>query len=126
MKNLTRILLIDDEPEFRFLIKTDLENEGFEVLEAADGFAGIKLALSENPDLILLDLNMPEPDGHQVFRMIRDHDLLRDIPVIILTTGDDINDRLRQTTEVADDHIAKSLDPKERIARIRSILARNR
>lgn len=126
MNKLSKLLLIDDESEFRFLIKTDLENEGFEVLEAADGLTGINLALSEKPDLILLDLNMPDPDGYQVLTLIRAHDRLQDIPVIILTTGDNINDRLRQTTDGADDHIAKSLDPKERTARIRSILAKER
>ena len=122
MQRVYKILLIDDESEFRFLIKTDLENEGFEVLEAADGHSGIEMALEKNPDLILLDLNMPEPDGYQVYKMIRKHDLLRHLPVIILTTGDEINDRLRQATDDVNDFIAKSLDPKERTVRIRAVL----
>lgn len=124
MKKTTKLLIIDDEAESRFLIKTDLENEGFHVLEAADGITGIELAVSEKPDLILLDLNMPEPDGYQVYKMIRNHDVVRHLPVIMLTAGEEIIDRYHQLANPADDYIGKGLDPKERTARIRAVLGK--
>ena len=126
MTKVFKILLIDDEDEFRFLIKTDLENEGFQVFEAADGLTGIERAVIDQPDLILLDLNMPEPDGQQVYEMIKNDKRIGQIPVIILTTGDDLSEHYSQLMTQADDYIGKAVDPKERSARIRTILAKKR
>ena len=119
------LLLIDDESQFRFMTKMDLESDGFTVFEAANGIDGIDIMRSENPDLVLLDLNMPEPDGHKVCDMIKNDDSLRHIPVIILTTSDDLNDKLRRLDGGADDYITKGIDPKERAARIRAVIRRN-
>ena len=119
------LLLIDDEGHFRFMTKMSLEADGFRVQEAASGPAGIELAHQTPPDLVLLDLNMPEPDGHEVCEMIKSDNALRHIPVIILTTSDDLNDKLRRLDGGADDYITKSVDPKERAARIRAVIRRN-
>jgi len=125
MKEKYHLLLIDDESEFRYLTKLDLENEGFSVIEAADGGEGLALMRSQKPDLVLLDLNMPDPDGHKICDMIRNDETLRNMPVIILTTSDDLNDKLRRLDGGADDYITKSIDPKERVARIRAVIRRN-
>jgi len=125
MEEKYHLLLIDDESEFRYLTKLDLENEGFVVSEAVDGLEGIEMIRSIQPDLVLLDLNMPDPDGHKVCDMIREDEELRNTPVIVLTTSDDLNDKLKRLEGGADDYITKSIDPKERAARIKSVLRRN-
>jgi diguanylate cyclase (GGDEF)-like protein len=120
-----QLLLIDDEAQFRFMTRMGLEAHGFRVLEAADGIEGINLARTKRPDLVLLDLNMPDPDGHQVCDMIKNDHELAEIPVIILTTSADLNDKLRRLDSGADDYITKSIDPEERSARIRAAIRRN-
>jgi diguanylate cyclase (GGDEF)-like protein len=120
-----KLLLIDDEAQFRFMTKMGLESNGFTVLEAADGNEGLKILAKEKPDLVLLDLNMPEPDGHKVCDLIKGDESLKHIPVIILTTSDDLSDKLNRLEGGADDYITKSADPKERAARIRTVIRRN-
>jgi diguanylate cyclase (GGDEF)-like protein len=120
-----KLLLIDDEAQFRFMTKMGLESNGFTVLEAADGNEGLKILAAEKPDLVLLDLNMPEPDGHKVCDIIKSDESLKHIPVIILTTSEDLSDKLNRLEGGADDYITKSADPKERAARIRTVIRRN-
>ena len=99
------LLLIDDEEQFRFMTKLGLEANGFTVLEAADGNEGLQVLRSAKPDLVLLDLNMPKPDGHEVCDMIKNDDSLRHFPVIILTTSEDLNDKLQRLDGGADDYV---------------------
>ena len=120
-----KLLLIDDEAQFRFMTKMGLEANGFTVLEANDGKQGLEMLGRERPDLVLLDLNMPDPDGHKVCDIIKNDDSLRHIPVIILTTSEDLSDKLRRLEGGADDYITKTTDPKERAARIRAVIRRN-
>jgi diguanylate cyclase (GGDEF)-like protein len=120
-----KLLLIDDEAQFRFMTKLGLEANGFTVLEASDGNEGLEILKSERPDLVLLDLNMPEPNGHSVCDIIKNDDSLRHMPVIILTTSEDLSDKLRRLEGGADDYITKTTDPKERAARIRATIRRN-
>ena len=120
-----KLLLIDDEAQFRFMTKMGLESNGFTVLEASDGKEGLKILATEKPDLVLLDLNMPEPDGHKVCDIIKSDESLKHIPVIILTTSDELSDKLNRLEGGADDYITKSADPKERAARIRAVIRRN-
>jgi diguanylate cyclase (GGDEF)-like protein len=119
------LLLIDDEAQFRFMTKMGLEANGFKVIEAADGKEGLEILSKEKPDLVLLDLNMPEPDGHKVCDMIKNNESTRQIPVIILTTSEELSDKLSRLDGGADDYITKSTDPKERAARIRAVIRRN-
>jgi diguanylate cyclase (GGDEF)-like protein len=119
------LLLIDDEAQFRFMTKLGLEANGFKVLEAADGNEGLKILSKQRPDLVLLDLNMPDPDGHKVCDIIKNDESLRQLPVIILTTSEDLSDKLRRLEGGADDYITKTIDPKERAARIRAVIRRN-
>ena len=125
MEEKYHLLLIDDEAEFRYLTKLDLENEGFTVSEADNGNEGLEMIRSLKPDLVLLDLNMPDPDGHEVCDVIRQDEELRTTPVIVLTTSDDLNDKLKRLDGGADDYITKAIDPKERVARIKAVLRRN-
>jgi diguanylate cyclase (GGDEF)-like protein len=120
-----RILLIDDEPDFLFMTGRSLENSGFDIQTAHDGREGLNLIRGNPPDLVLLDLNMPEPDGHQVCEMIKSDNTLQNIPVIILTASDDLSDKLRRLEGGADDYITKYTDQRELEARIRAVIRRN-
>ena len=120
-----KLLLIDDEAQFRFMTRMGLEANGFTVLEASDGNKGLEILRRERPDLVLLDLNMPDPDGHKICDLIKNDDSFRHIPVIILTTSEDLNDKLQRLEGGADDYITKTTDPKERAARIRAVIRRN-
>lgn len=126
MPDKLRILLIDDEDQFRFLTGMSLKNSGFELIEAANGEEGLKLIRSARPDLVLLDLNMPEPDGHEVCDRIKSDISLRSIPVIILTASDDLSDKLKRIRGGADDYITKYADYKELEARIHMVVRRNK
>ena len=86
-----KILAIDDENDVLLIIKTALKGEGYEVNTASNGFDGLALAEDMHPDLILLDLRMPEMDGMEVLERLRDNDKTQDIPVIILTGISDKN-----------------------------------
>jgi len=125
MEEQYKLLLIDDEAQFRFMTKLGLEANGFSVLEANDGNEGLKILKSESPDLVLLDLNMPDPDGHKVCDIIKSDESYSHVPVIILTTSEDLSDKLRRLEGGADDYITKTTDPKERAARIRAVIRRN-
>ncbi len=120
-----RILLIDDEADFLFMTGTVLEKSGFEVTTAGDGNSGIQQARGNPPDLVLLDLNMPEPDGHQVCEMFKHDSNLQNIPVIILTASDDLSDKLSRLEGGADDYVTKYTDQRELEARIRAVIRRN-
>ncbi len=80
-----RILAIDDENDVLLIIKTALKSEGFEVITAGNGFDGLAVAEDQKPDLILLDLMMPEMDGMEVLKRLKENDQTDQIPVIILT-----------------------------------------
>ncbi len=125
MEDQYKLLLIDDEEHFRFMTRMGLEADGFIVNEAANGIEGIEKLRTEKTDLVLLDLNMPDPDGHKICDLIKNDNSLKFIPVIILTTSDDLNDKLRRLDGGADDYITKDIDPQERAARIRAVIRRN-
>jgi len=120
-----RLLLIDDEEDFLFMTGTALEKSDFEIHTARSGMTGLKMIRSNPPDLVLLDLNMPEPDGHQVCEMIKSDNNLQNIPVIILTASDDLSDKLRRLEGGADDYVTKYTDQRELEARIRAVIRRN-
>jgi len=125
MEKQIQIVLIDDEDDFLFMTQKSLEQNGFEVRVAEGGRAGLELITNHKPDVVLLDLNMPEPDGHQVCDIIKNDPVLHFIPVIILTASDDISDKLKRLDGGADDYITKYTDPRELEARIRSVVRRH-
>jgi DNA-binding response OmpR family regulator len=115
------ILIVDDEPKIVDLARDYLEHAGFAVLTAADGRAGLALVRTRTPDLLVLDLGIPEPDGLDVIRAIR-HD--SNLPIVVLTARDDELDKLVGLELGADDYITKPFSPRELVARVKAVLRR--
>ncbi len=123
---MTRILVIDDEIELLQMVRVMLERAGFEVFTSADGADGIEKTRQLRPDLVLLDLMMPEVDGFQVLQAIRNDPLLSDTPVLVLTARAQSVDREAALAARADDYLAKPISQKELLDRIQEVLNRRR
>jgi len=125
MESKKKVLLIDDEKDFCFFVKGNLENTGeFEVIATSSGKKGIKLACEEKPDLILLDLNMPEMSGSEVAQSLRDRSETKKIPLIFLTaliTEDEMGSESMANIG-GYNYIAKPVTTKELVAVIKKIL----
>ena len=117
-----RILIVDDEPEMVRGLEDNLRFEGYQTISAADGERALALALSEAPDLIVLDLMMPGLSGWDVCRTLRERGL--DIPVIMLTARGEEADQVRGLEMGADDYVTKPFSLRELLARIRAVLRR--
>jgi two-component system alkaline phosphatase synthesis response regulator PhoP len=115
------ILVVDDKASVRNLVREYLEAEGFKVFVAANGREALYSARQEKPDLILLDIMMPEMDGHDFIRVYRKE---RDTPIILLTAKLDESDKVIGLGLGADDYITKPFSLKELVARIRAVLRR--
>jgi two-component system, cell cycle response regulator DivK len=105
-----KILYIEDSPSNRLLVKRILLVEGYEVLEAGDGFEGIEVARRERPDLILMDMNLPDVDGYEMTRRIRDSADLADIPVVAMTANVMQGDREKTLAAGCVGYIPKPID----------------
>lgn len=114
-----KILVIDDEESILDLIRMNLILENYEVVTATDGKSGMAMLKKEKPDFIILDIMLPDIDGFSVLQEIRNTD--RDIPVIMLTAKNQINDKLTGLHLGADDYITKPFDSREVILRIKAI-----
>ncbi len=115
-------MVIDDDVEFLGLTQTWLQNAGYESFTAEDGATGLRRVYSIRPNLVLLDVNMPQLDGWEVCRRVRD---MSDIPVIMLTVNSQRVDILKGFSLGADDYITKPLDFPELIARVEAVLRRS-
>lgn len=123
--NLKTILCIEDEPEMIDLIRLILERRGFNVQGAAGGAEGIKKARAMLPDLVLLDLMMPDLDGWEVYQQMKADEATRDIPVIVVTAkAQSIDKVLGLHIAKVDDYIAKPFNPQELLASVENILSR--
>jgi len=118
----TRILVIEDEKDIVRLLKYNLEKQGYEVLAAYDGEAGLALARKEKPELILLDLMLPKVDGIEVCRLLRQDSK---VPVIMLTAKKEEVDRILGLELGADDYVTKPFSVRELMARVKAILRRS-
>jgi two-component system, OmpR family, response regulator VicR len=116
-----KILVVDDEQPIADILKFNLEKEGYEVVVANDGDEAIKLAESENPDLILLDIMLPNKDGNEVCREIRK---TKTTPIIMLTAKDSEIDKVLGLELGADDYVTKPFSNRELIARVKANLRR--
>ena len=117
-----RVLVIDDDAELCQLVTRFLSREGFEISWAPNGAMGIERALAEDYSMIMLDVMMPDTDGFDVLRRIRERSRT---PVLMLTARGDTDDRIRGLEMGADDYLPKPFDPAELVARIRAILRRS-
>jgi two-component system, OmpR family, alkaline phosphatase synthesis response regulator PhoP len=115
------VLVVDDEPKIAQLARDYLEHAGFSVVTAADGRAALDAIARQRPDLVVLDLGLPELDGLDVTRTIRRDSTL---PIVILTARDDEVDKLLGLELGADDYITKPFSPRELVARVRAVLRR--
>jgi DNA-binding response OmpR family regulator len=120
----TRVLIVDDEAPIRLLCRVNLEAEGMEVLEAADGVAGFETARSERPDVVLLDVMMPGLDGWQVAERLIDDDVTKHIPLIFLTARAELRDRARGLELGGVDYITKPFNPVELASVVTEMLER--
>jgi DNA-binding response OmpR family regulator len=118
-----RVLVVDDAPEFLELVSGLLRKEGFEVFEAADGTSAVELAREHDPDLVVLDLTLPDLDGMEVCRQLRE---ISDAYVLMLTARDDEVDRVMGLKSGADDYVTKPFSPRELAARVEAMLRRPR
>jgi two-component system OmpR family response regulator len=117
-----RLLVVDDEPNIRELLSTSLRFAGFEVHTAADGREALRQAEATRPDLVVLDVMLPDLDGFSVTRRLRERG--RDVPVLFLTAKDDVADRVAGLTIGGDDYVTKPFSLEEVVARIRAVLRR--
>jgi DNA-binding response OmpR family regulator len=116
-----RVLVVDDDDDIRGLVKTLLERSGIIVNEAADGREGMREFHAHRPDLIILDVSMPELDGWEMLERIRD---MSDVPVLMLTARGDELERVRGLQSGADDYVVKPFGKQELVARVQALLRR--
>jgi DNA-binding response OmpR family regulator len=116
-----KILVVDDEKKIVEIVKAYLERDGYQVLAAYDGKAALEIARQHRPDLLILDLMLPEISGLDVCRALRKES---DIPIIMLTAKDEVTDKIIGLEMGADDYVTKPFDPKELLSRVRAILRR--
>ena len=117
-----RLLVVDDEPSIRELLSASLKFAGFEVFTAADGAEALKVAEQHKPDLVVLDVMLPDIDGFSVTRRLRERG--REMPVVFLTARDETTDKVQGLTVGGDDYVTKPFSLEEIVARIRAVLRR--
>lgn len=118
---MSRVLVVDDDPGIVKLVRAYLEQAGFEVAVAYDGKKSMQIARNLKPDLVILDLMLPEMDGWDVCRALRKES---DVPIIMLTARVEESDKLIGLELGADDYVTKPFSPRELVARVRSVLRR--
>ena len=121
MENRKRILVVDDEKGLVKIIRLNLEQDGFDVIEAFNGSQAMEKLRTTLPDLVLLDVMMPDTDGFAVLKMIRQ---IGNIPVIMLTAKGEEDDKIKGLELGADDYVTKPFSPRELTSRIRAVLRR--
>ncbi len=124
--NTKKILIADDEPDVRVYLSTLLEDNGYEVLLAANGKEAVALAIEKKPDLILMDISMPEESGSRAFKEIQDNPATKDIPVVIVTGIDHAYKNFihsRRTVKPPAGYFEKPIDRDLFISKIHEFLA---
>ena len=120
---MARILIVEDEKKIARFLELELVHEGYEVLTAFDGRSGLDTALAQDPDLLILDLMLPELSGIEVCRRLRHSS---DVPIIMLTAKDDVSDKVMGLDMGADDYVTKPFAIEELLARIRVAMKKRR
>lgn len=116
-----RILVIDDEHGIRRFLRAALQNQGYQISEAGTGFEGIQYVPTVRPEIVILDLGLPDMDGLDVIRSLREW---TEIPIIVLTVRSDEADKINALDAGADDYLTKPFGPGELVARIRAAMRR--
>jgi DNA-binding response OmpR family regulator len=117
-----RILIVEDEPDLAFILKAFLLSEGYDVEIAEDGVDGVEAAQANPPDLILMDVMMPEMNGYQACRLIKSDPLTQGVPVIMLTAKTYQTDRYWGLEAGADEYLTKPYDERLILSKIRSMI----
>jgi DNA-binding response OmpR family regulator len=120
----TRVLVIDDEAALRLLCRVNLEAAGMKVSEADEGRSGVEVARAERPDVILLDVMMPDKDGWEVLEELHDDERTRDIPIIFLTARAELDDHARGLELGGVDYVTKPFNPVELAGLVRKVVER--
>jgi len=115
------ILVVDDEERMARFIRLNLEHDGFQVVEANRGMQAIQVLRDRMPDVVILDVMMPDIDGFEVLQLIRE---TSQVPVIMLTAKGEEDDRVRGLELGADDYITKPFSPREMVSRVKAVLRR--
>ena len=120
-----KILVVDDEPDILEFLQYNLEKEGFTVVTASDGEAGIQIAEQENPDLIILDIMMPKMDGVEVCRVLRSRPKFSHTVIAFLTAREEDFSQIAALETGGDDYITKPIRPRVFLSRIKALLRRS-
>ncbi len=123
---MNKILVIDDDVAINELIKVNLELNGYNVLQAYDGTTGFAIAKQELPDLIILDVMMPEVDGYTVAQRIRQNSTTEETPILMLTALSQLNDKVKGFNIGVDDYLVKPFEMEELQVRVKALLKRSR
>ena len=118
------ILVVDDDKEIVRLVRAYLEKAGYQVLTAYDGSTALHILRRERPALVVLDLMLPDQDGWDITRLVRSDPALASMPIIMLTARIDDTDKIIGLELGADDYVTKPFNPREVVARVRSVLRR--
>ena len=121
--NEPRILVVDDYSSVRTLLRVLLEAEGYRIMEASDGTEALEVAASIRPDLIILDLMMPELDGEHVIAQLHEDESLKDLPVLVLTAKQEALARVREVVG-SENVFSKPFDPPELLTRIEALVGK--
>ena len=122
---MSKVLIVEDEANIRQLVKYNLEKESYQVIEAEDGLLGLRLAKAEKPDLVLLDLMLPQMDGLEVCRSLKGKPATSALPIIMLTAKSEEIDKVIGLELGADDYMTKPFSPRELVARVKAVLRRS-
>ncbi|WNL37717.1 response regulator transcription factor [Halomonas sp. PAMB 3232] len=114
----TRILIVDDEPQIRRFLRISLASQGYSVIEAENGEQALGAVYTQAPDVVLLDLGLPDMDGHEVLRDIREHS---SVPVIVVSVRDREEEKVSSLDNGANDYVTKPFGIQELLARIRAV-----
>ncbi len=115
------VLVVDDEQRIIRFVRINLEMEGFRVIEASDGVKAVSQVRERMPDIVLLDVMMPEMDGFETLRMVRE---ISSVPIVMLTVRSSEEDKVRGLDLGADDYVTKPFSPRELVSRVRAVLRR--
>ena len=121
---MTKILVVDDDLAINELIKVNLELQGYEIVQAFNGTEGFALAKQEQPDLIVLDVMMPEVDGYTVAQRVRQCPEIADTPIIMLTALSELKNKVTGFDIGVDDYLTKPFEIEELVVRVRALLKR--